>query len=127
MARGIGDIEGWPSVALVAGMGAGLILSAGVLWLRARWLRDQSAVLPSYRTVGTPASYEASNARALAWLLIGLCVVSELLYVGVYIELGQWLLGAKEPPRIVGDIFFWVLLINGTCAGASLYTGWKSR
>jgi hypothetical protein len=125
VARGIGDIEGWPAVAWVAGMGAGLLLTAGILWLRSRSFRDEPAELPSYRTAGAAGSHRASEVRALAIVLVVICMLSQLLYVALYIELAQWLLGARERPRITGDLFFWVFLVDVTCAGASLFTGWS--
>jgi hypothetical protein len=125
VARGIDVVEGWPAVAWVAGMGAGLLLTAGVLWLRSRSFRDEPAVLPGYRSAGADGSRRGADMRALAVLMVSLCVLSQLLYVGLYVELVQWLLGAREQPRIVIALFFWVLLVNGTCAGASLYTAWK--
>jgi len=106
-------------------MGAALILTAGVLWWRSRAFRDKPAVLPSYRTTGAPGSSRASDLRGLAVFLVALCVLSQLFYGGLYVELAQWLLGARARPHISGDLFFWVLLVNGTCAGGSLYTGWK--
>ena len=127
MTRGIGDVEGWPAVAWVAGMGATLLLTAGILWLRARSFRDHAPTLPTYRTVEAPGSNMGSEARSLAIILVVICGVSQLLYVALYIELAQWLLGARERPRLSGDLFFWVLLVNGTCAGASLYTGWGKK
>ncbi len=126
MARGIGDVTGWPAVAWVAGMGAATLLSAGVLWLRARSIRDQPAELPTYRTAGSPGSRRASELRGLAVVLVGLCVISQLLYVGLWLELVQWLLGDRDVPRITGDLFFWGLLVNGTSVGGALYTGLRS-
>jgi len=125
MSRGIDVVEGWPAVAWVAGMGAGLLLTAGVLWLRSRSFHDTPAVLPSYRTEGTKGSSEGAEMRSGAFLLVLLSALSQLLYVGLYIELAQWMLGAREPPSIVIGLFFWVILVTGTCAGASLYTAWK--
>lgn len=126
VARG-GDVEGWAAIAWVAGMGAGLLLTSGVLWLRSRCFRDVPAQLPTYRTAGTPGSSNASELRALAIVLVVINVLSQFLYVGLYVELAQWLLGAREQPRISPALFFWVFLVNATCAGASLYTGWKEH
>lgn len=125
MAHGTDFVEGWPAVAWVAGTGVGLLLTAGVLWLRSRSLRGRRAALASYRTEETIASQDAQSARALAVLMVTLCVASQLLYVGLYVELVRWLLGAHEPPRIVFGLFFWVLLVCATSAGGALYTGWK--
>ena len=127
MARGIDYAEGWAAVAWVAGMGATTILAAGLLWLRARGLRDEPKLLPSYRSAGAPGSTRASQTRALAVLLLVIGAFAQLLYVGLYIELAQWLLGASTRPRITIALFFWVLLVNTTCVGASLYTGWKKE
>lgn len=123
VARGIGDVQGWSAVEWVAGMGAGLIVAAGILWWRSRSFRDQPRVRATYRTVGSPGSHVRSNLRALAGLLIAIFALTQLLYVGLYIELVQWLLGGREPPRISGDLFFWVLLVSGTCAGGAVYSG----
>lgn len=98
MTRGVGDVEGWPAVA---------------------------PILATYRTAGAPGSMKRANTRHLAIFLVSLCALSQLLYVALYIELAQWLLGARERPRLSGDLFFLVLLVVGTFAGASLYTGWK--
>ena len=54
-----------------------------------------------------------------------LCAITQLLYVNLYIELARWLMGAREPPRVFIQLFFWVALVDVTCAGASLYTGLK--
>jgi hypothetical protein len=59
-------------------------------------------------------------------VLVAICVLSQLLYVGLYIELARWLLGAREAPRIAGDLFFWVFLVDATCVGGALFTGLKS-
>ena len=125
MARGIGVIEGWPAIAWVGGMGAGLLLSAGVLWLRARSFRDERAAPPTYRSAGASGSSRGAEMRALAVLMVSLCVLSQLLYAGLHVELVQWLLGARERPHIEGELFFWVLLVNGTCAGGALYSTWR--
>lgn len=125
VSRGIDVVEGWAAVAWVAGVGAGLLLTAGVLWLRARSLRDEPAVLPGYRSAGAVGSYGRANVRALAVLMVALSIVSQLLYVGLYVELVRWSLGAREPPSIVIGLFFWVLLVTGTSAGASLYSAWQ--
>jgi hypothetical protein len=122
MARGIGDVEGWPAVEWVAGMGAVVLLTAGFLWYRARSFHDRPAVPPTYRVAGAPGSSDGGELRAISLLVVAIGMASQLLYLGVYLELAQWLLGARERPRLSGDLFFWVLLVNGTCAGASLYT-----
>lgn len=126
MARGVGEIQGWPAVAWVAGCGAVLLLLAGVLYWRARSHRDKPATLPTYRSAGAAGSTRAANLIGLAIILVLLCAVTQLLYVGLYIELAQWLLGAREPPRISGDLFFWVLIIDVTCAGGAAYSGLRN-
>jgi hypothetical protein len=118
-----GNVVGWPAVLWVAGMGAGLLLSAAVLWIRAATLRDRPAVRATYRTTGTPGSDRASEARACAILLVVLFVLSQLLYIGVHIELLEWLLTGRDRPLLSPHLFFWVFLVNATCAGGALYTG----
>ena len=125
MARGIGDVEGWRAVAWVAGMGFSVMLVAGVLWYRARSLRDEPRQVATYRTVGREGSRRASDLRGLVTVLVGVGALSQLLYLGLYVELVQWLFDAPESPRISGDLFFWVVLVNETCAAAALYAGWR--
>ena len=107
-------------------MGAGLILAAGILWWRSRSFRDRPREPATYRTVGSPGSHVRSNLRALAGLLVAIFALTQLPYVGVYIELVQWLLGGRAAPRISGDLFFWVLLVSGMCAGGAVYSGSRS-
>lgn len=121
----MGTVEGWPAVAWVAGLGAGVILAASILWVRARALRESPAKPPTYRTVGTGGGNRASQVRGLALVLVAIGLLSQLLYVGLYVELARWLLGARERPHMEGDLFFWVFLVDITCAGASLFTGWR--
>jgi hypothetical protein len=122
--RGSDYVEGWPAIAWVAGTGAGLLLTAGLLWLSSYAFPATTPVLASYRTEARgPGRRE--DLRGLAVLLVALCVITQLLYVGLYIELVQWRLGARQPPRVFSQIFFWVFLVDATCAGASLYTGLK--
>jgi hypothetical protein len=122
--HGVDVIEGWAAVACVAGVGGGLLLTAGVLSLRSRSLRDDRSVPATYRTEGEEGSSRGRNTRELALVMVVLGVLSQLLYVGLYVELAGWLLGAKEPPSVVIALFFWVLLAAATSAGAALYTGW---
>ena len=114
-------------MAWVAGLGGALVLFAGILWIRSRCFRDAPEQHATYREAGTPRSNDAAEVRALAVILLVVCFFSQLLYVGMYVELVLWLLGAREKPRIEGDLYAWVLLIAVTCAGASLYTAWKEH
>lgn len=125
MARGLGIVEGWPAVAWVAGMGAAQLLTAGVLWLRSRSFRGTRAVPPVYRTAPDERR-RGKNARGLAIVMISLCALSQLLYVGLHVELVQWLLGGRGRPHIEGDLFFWVFLVNGSCVIGALCDGWRS-
>jgi hypothetical protein len=125
VARGVGEVEGWPAVASVAGLGVVMLVAAGVLLWRARSLADQPRTASVYRG-GAAGSQRASNVRGLAVILLALCVVSQLLYTGLYVEVVRWLLGATEPPWISGDLFFWVVLVDGTCVAGALLSGLRN-
>jgi len=125
VSRGPDYVEGWPAIAWVGGTGAGLLLCAGVLWAVSYAFPAETAELASYRTEARSGSGRRETLRGLAILLVALCVLTQLLYVGLYIELVQWRLGARQPPRVFVQLFFWVFLVDATCAGASLYTGLK--
>ena len=106
------DIEGWPAVAWVAGLGGTVLLAAGVAALRARAFRDRKRQQATYRTATDPGSNTSSS----------LLAVTQLLYVWVYVELLQWQLGSsRQIPRVSPHLFFWVALITMTCVGATLH------
>ena len=125
MARGVGDIYGWPAVEWVAGMGLAMLLTGGILYLRSRSFRDRPPEAATYRSAGSPGSDEGAEMRATAIVIIAIGALSQLLYVGLYFELVCWLFGARERPRLTGDLFVWVLIVDATCAGAALYTSFK--
>ncbi len=127
MSRGVDQIEGWPAVAWVAGMGVAVIGTAGLLWLRSRSFPDRPPEAATYRSPGGPGSRTGSDLRGLALVLTALCALSQLLYCGLYVVLGEWLLRGTTRPRITIGLFFWVFLVNGTCVGASLYKAWTWR
>ena len=116
------DIEGWPAVAWVAGLGGTVLLAAGVAALRARAFRDRKRQQATYRTATDPGSNTSSSLRAVAVLMLVLFAVTQLLYVWVYVELLQWQLGSsRQIPRVSPHLFFWVALITMTCVGATLH------
>jgi hypothetical protein len=125
VSRGIDYVEGWSAVAWVAGTGGGTLLAAFGFWLLARTRRDRRATVASYRAEASAASRGADNARGLAVVLLVIALVSQLLYVGLYVELVRWRLGAPEPPRIVFGLFFWVLLVCATSVGGALAAAWQ--
>jgi len=127
VANEVNEIEGWSAVASVAGAGAVLMLVAGTLWFRSLWLPDARAEQPTYRSKGSAGSHEASDARAMALILVALCVVTQLLYVGMYWELALRLRGGSREPRVVVGLLFWVLLVDGTSAVGALLAGWGNR
>ncbi len=89
-------------------------------------VRTGGAGVASYRTEARSGSGRRETLRGLAILLVVLCAITQLLYVNLYIELARWLSGARQPPRVFIPVFFWVALVDTTCAGASLYTGLKA-
>lgn len=99
-----------------------MLLGAGLLYQRARSFADRKPVAAGYRTADRGGSSEGATLRGLSILLLLLFAISQLLYVWFYVELARWLAGSHEPPRIVFDLYAWVLLVCGTCLGASLYT-----
>jgi hypothetical protein len=107
----------------VSGLGAALLLGAAILYVRSRSFPSRPAVTEGYRAEGDAGDARGDNLRALAILLLLLFAISQLLYVWMYVELAQWLAGSRDPPRIVFDLFFWVLLIFGTFLGGALYSG----
>lgn len=119
-------MSGWPAVAWVSGLGAALLVGAGIVYLRARGIRDRAASLPSYRSEGHKGS-NAGGLRDLAFVLLFLFAISQLLYLGLYIELVGWLLGGRDSPRIFSELFFWVLLIFGTFLGGAMYSAAKGE
>jgi len=127
LANKVDVIDGWSAVACVAGAGAVLLVVAGTLWLRSLWLPDARAEQPTYRSKGSAGSHEASEARAMALILVALCVVTQVLYVGMYWELLLWLRGGWREPQVVAGLLFWVLLIDGTSAVGALLAGWGKR
>ncbi|MBI2395973.1 MAG: hypothetical protein HYV09_40800 [Deltaproteobacteria bacterium] len=125
MARGVGYVSGWPAVYWVAGLGAALLIGAGICYLRSRSFTDGTPEAPGYRSEGRAGAGVAETLRGLAVILALLFAISQLLYVWMYVELAQWLAGSAFPPRIVFDLFFWVLLICGTFLGACIYCAIK--
>jgi hypothetical protein len=123
VAREVGDLEGWVAVGAVAGLGLVMLLGAAALAWRARSPRDRPAVVASYRTAARPGSADASYTRGLAWLLLGLCALTQLVYLGLYVEVVAWLAQAGPPPRIDATVYFWVLLVDGSCTGGALGDG----
>jgi hypothetical protein len=125
MARGIGEIDGWPAVEWVAGLGLAMVLAAGIVYLRSRSFRDTPPEAATYRSAGSPGSNRGAETRTTAIAILAIGVLSQLLYVGLYFELVCWLFGARERPRMTGDLFFWVFVIDATFAGAAIYTSFK--
>lgn len=123
MARAADYIEGWPAVVAAAGLGAVLLLCACFLWGYSYAFPAARSALATYRNEAPSSGGRRSDLRGLALLLVALCVVTQLLYANLYIELAQWLAGAREPPRVFVQAFFWVALVDLTCAGACVYTG----
>ncbi|NOU26753.1 MAG: hypothetical protein HOO96_02510 [Polyangiaceae bacterium] len=121
----MGEVDGWPAVEWVAGMGLAMVLSAGILYLRSRSFRDTPSEPATYRSAGSPGSDTGAEMRATAIAIIAIGALSQLLYVGLYFELACWVLGAREPPRLTGALFVWVFIVDATCAGAALYTSFK--
>ncbi len=107
MSRGVGTVVGWKAIAWVAGTGLALLVPSVVFYFRVRSERGRSRRDDAYRSA--PAQTSDDDFR-LAMLLATL-VVSQLLYVGVYIEAVAWLSGIGAPPSIHFDLFAWVVLI----------------
>ncbi|MBX3188627.1 MAG: hypothetical protein KF819_16540 [Labilithrix sp.] len=126
MSRGVGEIEGWSAVAWVAGMGAGVLVAAGILWMLARGASDRPPEAPTYRTAGSPGSRRRSHLRGLAIVVLVVGLLSQLSYAGLYVELVRAAFGAPVRPSISGDLFFWVFLVDATVAGGALASGWRS-
>jgi len=123
MSRGAGTIEGWPAVAWVAGTGLALLIPALVFYVRVRRERSRARADDAYRSVPTQGSDDDFR---LVMLLLTL-VVSQLLYVGVYIEAAGWIWRKTAPPNIQFDLFAWVVLIVFSVVLGAVVSAIKER
>lgn len=115
------------AVGAASGLGLVMLLGAAALAWRARSLRDVPPVAASYRLAASPGSRDASSTRELAWLLLVLCALTQLVYLGLYLELAAWLASEGPPPRIDATIYFWVLLVDGSCTGGAVVSGLRGE
>lgn len=115
------------AVGAASGLGLVMLLGAAALAWRVRSLRDVPPVAASYRLAASPGSRDASSTRELAWLLLVLCALTQLVYLGLYLELAAWLASEGPPPRIDATIYFWVLLVDGSCTGGAVVSGLRGE
>ncbi len=104
-----------------------MLLAAAACWVLSRGARDAPKVTTTYRTVASSGSRWASETRGYAILLLALWSLTQLVYIGVHLETVRWWLGAREPPRISPQLFFWVCLIEGSLVAGALYSAWTER
>jgi hypothetical protein len=125
MSHGPDYIEGWPAVAWVAGIGAASLLGSAILRLAARGHPARVDASETYRAEQTRGDSIGDHRRALALLLFVQAILSQLLYVWMYVELAYWSRGDRQPPRVFVHNLFWVALVCGTVVLGALFTGLK--
>ncbi len=120
--RGIGAVEGWVAVTCVVGSGVVLAVAASLFWLRSR----RAMRAPRHEERGSEGPYRRppdervrrqsirDHLRAMALVLGLVAGGSQIVYVGLYVELVSWQLGTGAPPEIQGDLFAFVLLVQAT-------------
>ncbi len=120
-------VEGWRAIAWIAGTGGALILCAAILWAFSCFLVDAEQTATTYREQGRAGSNRRRELRGLALVLVGIAVVTQLLYGAVYVELVAWLLGGRSPPRAAELLLQIVVLVDATCAVGACWAALEAK